>query len=78
MAALNAGSLGRTPATGSGATRVVDGWMPAVSAANAARLEQQAQAATDGWAPALAARQKAQSDRLAAEVTDGWAGSLLK
>ena len=56
----------------------VDGWMPGITAANAARLDRQAQGATDGWAPALTSASDAKSDRLASEVTDGWAGSLLK
>jgi hypothetical protein len=56
---------------------VVDGWLPGLSAANAARQEVHLRELTDGWAPALTASQDAEFERLS-RVTDGWAASLLK
>jgi len=59
------------PATTAGATgELVDGWMPAISAANAEARLAEANAVRDGWSSALLVDEP--------EVTDGWASYLLR
>ena len=59
---------------GTRAAEVVDGWMPAVTAANRAASEAatlgEARGTQDGWSSALLKPET--------EVTDGWAAALLK
>jgi hypothetical protein len=59
------------PVTTTGATgELVDGWMPAISAANAEARLAEANALRDGWSSALLVDEP--------ELTDGWAPSLLR
>lgn len=58
------------PASGPRADQLVDGWMPGVTAANAAARLEAANRQRDGYMSSLFPE--------APEVTDGWASALLK
>ena len=63
---------------------VVDGWMPAISAANRAAALEEASRTRDGWSSALLKRERPVADGWSSyllepepEVVDGWASRYL-